>query len=748
MLGIFQEKLHFFPTVLFFWNQVLFSPHLCVEFLFLILYPTASSSSASASSAASASSHTIFHTQLCHPPSFTQHLCHTPPFTHNFVTHHLSHNIFTHNFVTHHLSHTIFTHNFVTHHLSHTIFHPNFVTLHLCHTQSLSPTIFHTQSLSHTIFHTQSLSPTIFPTQSLSPTIFPTQSLSPTIFHTHLCHTPSLTHNLCHPPSFTHNFVTHHLCHTPSFTHHLCHTPSFTHNLGRHVPSFHVAGVALRDIHFGFAWQAWHPTLRGKCGTWRHLPWFCVAGTALGDIYLRFAWQAWQFVTSTFVLRGRRGTYRKGWLWWRAWARLGAGDAAQLCVAGVALGDIYLAWFCVAGVALGDQPPSFSVAGVTLMALGWLWWRAWARLVAGDAAQLCVAGVALGDIHLAWFCVAGMALGDSQHWTGSGGALGRAWSPVTPPNFAWQAWHLETSTFVSHGWRGMQTWHFLTSTFVLRGRRGTCGTGLALVARLGALGRRRRRPTLRGMRGTWRDPPSFRVACVAGIHLRFAWQAWHLWHWAGSGGALGRAWSPVSPPNFAWQAWHLETSTFVSLGRHGTWWHPLSFCVAGVALRDIHLRFAWQSWHLATSAFVSRGRRGTYGIGLAVYIFLSSNELFVLCSHSCKWHALMTLHGTLGPCTLFFCHAPSFTHRFVTHHLSHTTFTHTILHTKLCHIHHFLCRTPSFTYHFVTHNSSHTTCFTSWSSTTFLCLSFLPRPRYNICYSLLEEVDLWGYPVL
>ena len=48
----------------------------------------------------------------------------------------------------------------------------------------------------------------------------------------------------------------------------------------------------------------------------------------------------------------------------------------------------------------------------------------------------------------------------------------RAWSPVTPPNFAWQAWHLATSTFVS------------------RGRRGTYGTGLALVARLGALGRR------------------------------------------------------------------------------------------------------------------------------------------------------------------------------------------------------------------------------------------------------------------
>jgi len=73
------------------------------------------------------------------------------------------------------------------------------------------------------------------------------------------------------------------------------------------------------------------------------------------------------------------------------------------------------------------------------MALGWLWWRAWTGLVAGDAAALCVAGVALGDM-----CV----------------------------RFTWQVWHLETSTFV------------------LRGRRGTYGIGLALAVRLDWIGRR------------------------------------------------------------------------------------------------------------------------------------------------------------------------------------------------------------------------------------------------------------------
>jgi len=76
------------------------------------------------------------------------------------------------------------------------------------------------------------------------------------------------------------------------------------------------------------------------------------------------------------------------------------------------------------------------VAGVALMALGWLWWRAWFPDDAVDATALCVAGVALGDMD------------------------------VHP---AWQAWGLVTSTFVSGGRRGTS---------------GTSGSGLVLVARL------------------------------------------------------------------------------------------------------------------------------------------------------------------------------------------------------------------------------------------------------------------------
>jgi len=61
------------------------------------------------------------------------------------------------------------------------------------------------------------------------------------------------------------------------------------------------------------------------------------------------------------------------------------------------------------------------VAGVALVPLGWLWWCAWAPLLARDAAALCVAGVALGDIHLHFTWQACRL----WHWTGSGGALGR-----------------------------------------------------------------------------------------------------------------------------------------------------------------------------------------------------------------------------------------------------------------------------------------------------------------------------------
>ena len=161
------------------------------------------------------------------------------------------------------------------------------------------------------------------------------------------------------------------------------------------------------DVHRHFAWQAWH--------------------LVTSAVHRHFAWQAWHLVTSAVVSRGRRGT------WWHL--------------------------------------PSFCVAGVLLMGLGWLWWR--------------------------------------------------AWFPVTPRYFAWQALHLVTSAFASRCRRGTW-WHppFVWQACYLWDWAGSGG----------ALGPPWRRATLRGRRGTWWHPPSFHVAGVAlgGIYLRFTGQAWNL----------------------------------------------------------------------------------------------------------------------------------------------------------------------------------------------------------------------------
>ena len=227
----------------------------------------------------------------------------------------------------------------------------------------------------------------LFVTHHLSHT-----TLTHNLSHTQLCHTPSFT-TLCHTPSFTHNTQ---LCHTPSRLCHtqlchkpsqLCHTPSFTHNFLSHT-IFHkhlsavlcVAGVALGDVDLHFVWQAWHLRHWVGSGALGH------AGSPGAPHH--FAWQACHLVTSTLVSRGRRGTCGTGLA---LVARLGALGRPQPLA--------WQAWRLVTStlVALGT--------------LGWLWWRGWARWVARGAMPLCVAGVALGEIHLG-FCVAGVALGD------------------------------------------------------------------------------------------------------------------------------------------------------------------------------------------------------------------------------------------------------------------------------------------------------------------------------------------------
>ena len=364
----------------------------------------------------------LLHT-TCHPQ-----LCHTQLVTHNFVRHNLSH-------TTCHpqLCHTqLVVHNFLTHNLS-----PTTLSHTTCHTTTCHPQLCHTQLVTHNFVHT---------------TCHTHTTCHPQLCHTHnsLSHTQLVTWQAWHlatatsPTTLSHTTCPPQLCHTQLVTHNLSpitlsHTQLFvTHNLSRgrrgtwrRPPSFCVAGVTLGNnlspttlphttCHTQLVTHNFvtHHLSRGRRGTWRHPPAF--AGVALGDIYLRFTRQAWHL-----------------WHWAGSGGALGlgvvAGDAAALCVAGVALGDIYLRFTWRAWT--WRHLPVFSVAGVALLALGWLWWRAWAgisrRWRRGTLRGRCgtwrhvpsfhVAGVALGDIYLC---------------------------------FPWQAWHLY-------------------------------GTGLALVARLG-----------------------------------------------------------------------------------------------------------------------------------------------------------------------------------------------------------------------------------------------------------------------
>jgi len=118
------------------------------------------------------------------------------------------------------------------------------------------------------------------------------------------------------------------------------------------------------------------------------------------------------------------------------------------------------------------------------------------------------------------------------------------------------------------------------------------------------------------------------------MDAHFAWQMshlWHIWHWAGSGGALGSHLAPWAAAvcvagvalgdiafHFAWQAWQLATWTCT--------------CVAGVALddMDVHfavalvdmdVHFAWQAWHLVTWMCTLRGRCGACNAPGALRLF-------------------------------------------------------------------------------------------------------------------------------
>ena len=161
----------------------------------------------------------------------------------------------------------------------------------------------------------------------------------------------------------------------------------------------------------------------------------------------------------------------------------------------------------------------------------------------------------------------------------------------------------------------------------------------------------------------------------------------------------------MTPRHFTWQAWHLVTSTSVSRDR--------SFCVAGVSL-------------MALLVLPSSSRRPhvTHNTTLSHTIFQTqlshttlSHTIFHTPSftHHFVTHRLSTLLDTprLPPTarmshTTQLCHTPSFTHNYHTQLCQPASFTDLLSHTTFTHTHkfvtHHLSHTPSFTHSFVTHH--------------------------------------------
>ena len=186
-------------------------------------------------------------------------------------------------------------------------------------------------------------------------------------------------------------------------------------------------------------------------------------------------------------------------------------------------------------------------------------------------------------------------------------------------HFVWQAWRLMTWIITLRGRRGT-SWHPLSLCvagvafddmdcyFACQAwhLRLWVGSGVALGSQAALW----RRGVLRGRRGTLWHPPSL---CVEGVALDdmdcyFACQAWHLRALvlrlvprrrcdAAAFCVAGVTLCDIHL-HFVWQAWRLMTWIVTLHGRRGTLWHPPSLCVAGVAFDDTDCYFACQAWHL------------------------------------------------------------------------------------------------------------------------------------------------------
>ena len=152
------------------------------------------------------------------------------------------------------------------------------------------------------------------------------------------------------------------------------------------------------------------------------------------------------------------------------------------------------------------------------MALGWLWWRAWVK-ASRRGRRGCWRGRRRTLWHRPSLCVVGVALCDIDL------------------NFVWQAWHLLTHTTCSH----TTCTHTHTACSHTTCSHATCThtTYSHTTYSHTTCSHTTCTHTHTRLAHTRLAHTHTTYSRTTDMDRRFAWQAWHLWHWAGSGDALG-----------------------------------------------------------------------------------------------------------------------------------------------------------------------------------------------------------------
>ena len=321
-------------------------------------------------------------------------------------------------------------------------------------------------------------------------------------------------------------------------------------------------------------------------------------------------------------------------------------------------------------------------------------------------------------------------------------ALLRAWSPPGPRlAFVWQAQY--TGPAGGAAARVVVAWP--AASFRVAGAlhrafwRSCCTRGRRLARGWLSCGRRSTQSLLEELLShhfvthTIFHTSSFTPLCHTPSFTRHLWHTifytpsftHHLWHTI--------FYTPSFTHNFVTHhLWHTIFPTIFDTPSVTQLCHIPSFTTPSLSHTIFH-RTIFHTHHLSHTV--------THHLSHTVTDHLSHTTLSHTIFHTTLSHTIF--HTPLCHTTSFtHRHRPSFTHHFVTHYLWHTIFHTTLSHTIFHH-------TIFVTHHLSPHHLSHTQlCHTPSFLHLLLCLSFLPRPRYNISCSLLEEIDLWGYPVL